>query len=135
VRRSFADRDLDRAWFVVAAATPAVNRQVAIAAEARRLFINAVDDPANASAYAGGVFRRHGVTVAVSTDGRAPALAGLLREGFEAVLPDDDLESWVREAGSIRQKWLDAGVPMERRRPLLLDALNRLYDGRSGEQS
>jgi uroporphyrin-III C-methyltransferase/precorrin-2 dehydrogenase/sirohydrochlorin ferrochelatase len=134
VRRPFEDRDLDGAWFVVAAATPPVNRQVAAAAESRRVFVNAVDDPPNATAYAGGVVRKPGVTIAVSTDGRAPALAGLLREGLEAVLPDEDLEAWVREATAIRRTWLAEGIPMERRRPLLLDALNRLYEQRGGER-
>ena len=51
------------------------------------MFVNAVDDPPNASAYLGGVVRRAGVTFAVSTNGDAPALAGLLREALEAVLP------------------------------------------------
>jgi uroporphyrin-III C-methyltransferase/precorrin-2 dehydrogenase/sirohydrochlorin ferrochelatase len=104
-----------------------VNRQVAAAAESRRVFVNAVDDPPNATAYAGGIVRKHGVTLAISTDGRAPALSGLLREGLEAVLPDEDLESWMREATAIRRTWLADAVPMEKRRPLLLDALNRLY--------
>src|SRR5580765_7764183 len=47
-RRPFAPADLDGAWLVVAAATPAVNREVADAAERLRIFVNAVDDPANA---------------------------------------------------------------------------------------
>jgi uroporphyrin-III C-methyltransferase/precorrin-2 dehydrogenase/sirohydrochlorin ferrochelatase len=124
--RPFAESDLDGAWFVVAAATPDVNRAVAAAAEARRVFVLAVDDPASASAYGAGIVRRGGVTLAVSTDGRAPALAGLLREGLEAVLPDE-LDSWTEEAERQRRQWKDAGVPMAQRRPLLLDALNRLY--------
>jgi siroheme synthase (precorrin-2 oxidase/ferrochelatase) len=45
-------------WWVVAAAPPEVNRQVREAAEARRVFVNAVDDPPNATAYLGGVVRR-----------------------------------------------------------------------------
>ena len=61
VRREFTPADLDGAWLVVAAATPDVNRDVARAAEERRLFVNAVDDPANASAFLSGVVRRDGV--------------------------------------------------------------------------
>ena len=98
VEREFRPSDLDGAWLVVAAATPAVNREVARAAEARRVFVNAVDDPPNASLYLGGVVRRAGVTFAVSTDGRAPALAGLLREGLDAILPSGELERWLLEA-------------------------------------
>ncbi len=67
VRRPFAPEDLDGASFVVAAAPPEVNRAVAAAAEERGLFVNAVDDAASASALLGGVVRRGGVTVAVST--------------------------------------------------------------------
>ena len=109
-RRPFVDADLDDAWFVVAAATPEVNRQVADAAESRHVFVNAVDDMASASAYLGGVVRKGGVTLAISTDGQAPALAGLLREGLEAVLPDE-LEAWHATAKAARRDWL------QRRRP------------------
>jgi uroporphyrin-III C-methyltransferase/precorrin-2 dehydrogenase/sirohydrochlorin ferrochelatase len=129
VRREFVPGDLDGVWFVVAAAMPDVNREVAAAAAARRLFVNAVDDPENASAYLGGAVRRAGVTIAISTDGAAPAMAGLLREGVDALLPQD-LEAWTREAQRIRTEWRAARVPMGERRPLLLEALNRLYEKR-----
>ena len=127
VEREFRPADLDGAWLVVAAATPAVNREVAAAAEARCVFVNAVDDPPNASLYLGGVVRRAGVTFAVSTDGQAPALAGLLREGLDAVLPPEELERWLSEAARLRRRWRAEQVPMEARRPELLDALMKLY--------
>ena len=127
VERDFRPSDLDGAWLVVAAATPAVNREVARAAEARRVFVNAVDDPPNASLYLGGVVRRAGVTFAVSTDGRAPALAGLLREGLDAVLPAEELDRWLSEAVRMRGRWRAGQVPMGARRPELLEALVRLY--------
>ena len=129
VRRRFLPADLDEAWFVVAAAPPAVNRDVAAAGEARHLFVNAVDDPAHASAYLGGVVRKHGVTLAISTDGRAPALAGLLREGLEATLPED-LREWMAAADAARQEWRNTGLPMTARRPQLLAAINALYSPR-----
>lgn len=129
VRRPFRPEDVDGAWYVVAAAPPDVNRAVAAAAHARGIFVNAVDDIENASAYAGAVLRRAGMTIALSTDGEAPALAGLMREGLEAVLPDD-LESWMTCARDARRRWLAEGVPMAERRPLLLEALNKLRNGR-----
>jgi len=128
-RRSFDAADLGGVWLVVAAATPEVNRVVAAAAESQRLFVLAVDDPEAASAYGAGTLRRGGLTVAVSTNGRAPALAGLLREGLEAVLPED-LEAWTAQAESQRAAWRAEKVPMADRRPLLLQALNRIYDHR-----
>ncbi|MCY4078378.1 MAG: bifunctional precorrin-2 dehydrogenase/sirohydrochlorin ferrochelatase [Acidobacteria bacterium] len=130
VRRPFEARYLDGAWLVVAAAPPAVNRRVAEAAEERRLFVNAVDDPPNASLYLGGVVRRAGLTVAISTDGRAPALAGLLRQALDALLPAEQVERWLAEADRLRAEWRRAGVPMPDRRPQLLDALVRLHDSR-----
>jgi uroporphyrin-III C-methyltransferase/precorrin-2 dehydrogenase/sirohydrochlorin ferrochelatase len=128
--RPFVPADLDDAWLVVAAALPGVNRQVAAAAAERRLFVNAVDDPANATAYLGGVVRRDGVTLAISTSGRAPAIAGLLREAFDAVLPVD-LDRWMRVADDERVAWKRDDVPMTERRPLLLKALNRIYGDRA----
>jgi uroporphyrin-III C-methyltransferase/precorrin-2 dehydrogenase/sirohydrochlorin ferrochelatase len=101
LRREFQPADLDGCWFAVAAATPAVNREVAKAAEERRIFVNAVDDGPAASAYLGGVVRRGGVTVAISTGGRAPALAGLLREALESLLPED-MAGWTAEAEGLQ---------------------------------
>jgi uroporphyrin-III C-methyltransferase/precorrin-2 dehydrogenase/sirohydrochlorin ferrochelatase len=129
LRRAFEPGDVEGTWLVVAAAPPEVNRQVEAAAERRGVFVNAVDDPAHATAYTGGVLRRGGVTVAVSTEGRAPALAGLLREALEAVIPDD-VDEWVAAGAALRAEQKKSGVPMGERRPLLLRALNQLYAGR-----
>jgi uroporphyrin-III C-methyltransferase/precorrin-2 dehydrogenase/sirohydrochlorin ferrochelatase len=129
-RRPFEPPDLDGVSYVVAAAPPEVNRAVAAEAHARGLFVNAVDDIASASAYAGAVVRKAGVTIAISTDGEAPALAGLVREALDALLPED-LEDWMTCAREARRQWLEAQVPMAERRPLLLEALNRLYERRA----
>ena len=126
-RRPFAASDLDGAWLVVAAATPAVNRQVAHAAQSRRVFVNAVDDPGNATAYLSGVVRRGGVTLAISTSGDAPALTALLREALDALLPAD-LDAWLEMARDERRIWRRGGVPMDARKPRLLQALNERYD-------
>ncbi|HEY3159441.1 MAG TPA: uroporphyrinogen-III C-methyltransferase [Vicinamibacterales bacterium] len=130
VRREFRDEDLDGAWWVVAAAPPAVNRQVRAAADARRVFVNAVDDPRNATAYLGGVVRRDGVTIAMSTDGRAPALAGLLREALDAFLPRE-IDAWLKASDDARREWRAHRTPMESRRPQLLAVLNALYASKS----
>ena len=130
VKRRFQPTDLDDAWMVVAAAPPEVNRDVAREAEARQLFVNAVDDPPNATVYLGGVVRRGGVTVAISTDGQAPALAGLIRQALEALLPEKDVARWLSTAQEQRRQWMANEVPMDERRPLLLRALAGLYKDR-----
>ncbi len=129
-RRAFDATDLVDAWLAIAAAPPAVNAQVSTAAETRRVFVVAVDDPPAASAYGAGIVRRAGVTLAVSTAGHAPALAGLLREGLESLLPVD-LDAWLSEARRLRPIWREEGVALAERRPRLLLALNRLYDAAS----
>jgi uroporphyrin-III C-methyltransferase/precorrin-2 dehydrogenase/sirohydrochlorin ferrochelatase len=125
----FQPSDLDGAWFVTAAATPDVNRAVRQAADQRGVFVNAVDDPANATAYLGGTINRGGVTVAFSTGGQAPALAGLLREAFDELVPPD-IGAWAERAVAVSRDQRAHGVPMILRRPQLLAALNRLYAGR-----
>jgi len=126
IEQCFRPAHLAGARWVVAAATPAVNREVATAAAARGLFVNAVDDPEVATAYLGGVVRRGPVEIAISTGGLAPALAGLLREALDAILPHD-LERWSDVATAERKQWKQRHVPMGERRPLLLRALDRLY--------
>jgi len=126
IERAFAAADLDGARWVVAAATPEVNREVAAAADARNLFVNAVDDPEPATAYLGGVIRRGGVTLAISTDGQAPALAGLLREALDAILPEE-LSRWSEIAKQARADWKARALPMKERRPLLLRKLQQMY--------
>ncbi len=121
-RRRFLPADLDGAWLAVAAATPEVGQEVSRAAEKRRIFVNAVDGPQSASAYTGAVLRRGGVAVAVSTGGRAPALAGLLRQALGALLPED-LDAWLELAERLRAEDRAAGVAMRNRRRRLLAAL------------
>ena len=134
-RREFHPDDLNGVWMVIAAAPPEVNRAVAAEAERRRVFVNAVDDPDNATVYLGGVVRRAGVTFAISTDGRAPAIAGLLREGLDAVLPEADLAAWMKEADRLRRRWRAEGTPMESRRPELLEALLKRHEGQHTDDS
>jgi siroheme synthase-like protein len=120
VKRAFTASDLDGKWFVIAAAPAAVNREVAGAAEERRVFVNAADDRASASAFLGGVVRKGGITLAISTGGRAPALAALLRQSLDRILPDE-VGSWLELAERARTG------PLADRRPLLFRALEEIY--------
>jgi siroheme synthase-like protein len=73
------------------------------------------------------VIRRGPVELAISTGGLAPALAGLVREALEALLPED-LARWIDVATAARADWKRNGTPMSERRPLLLRALDRVYN-------
>ena len=130
LQREFTESDLEGRWLVVAAAPPEVNAAVARAAETRQLFVNAVDDLSAASVHLGGVVERGGVTFAISTGARAPALAGLLREAVEALLPAE-IADWVALAEELKHRWRAAKVPIHERRPLLLSALLERHSKRS----
>jgi siroheme synthase-like protein len=124
--RSFRPEDLDDCWLAVSASSREENRRVAEEARARRVFALTVDEPALSTAYGVAVVRRGGVTLAISTDGEAPALAALVREALERLLPEE-LERWTETARSLRREWKESGAPFSSRRPLLLRALNELY--------
>ncbi|MEZ3500952.1 siroheme synthase CysG [Pantoea sp. KPR_PJ] len=95
---------LEACWLVVAATNDdAVNQQVAAAAEARRIFCNLVDAPEQASAIMPSLIDRSPLMVAVSSGGRAPVLARLLREKIEAMLPQH-LGQLASLAGTLRTR-------------------------------
>lgn len=74
------------AWLVIAATDDqALNRQVADAAEARRLFCNVVDDPALSNFQVPAIVDRAPLTIAISSGGSAPVLARRLRERIESL--------------------------------------------------
>jgi siroheme synthase-like protein len=112
-RRPFEERDLDRAWLVVAATRDApLQARIARACDARRVFVLAVDDPARSTAYSGSVVRRGAYTVALSSSGATPALTRLLRELLEQALPEP---RWVEAAQRLRRAWRRDGTAMESR--------------------
>ncbi len=112
-RRAFEERDLDGAWLVIAATDDReVNASVAAAAETRQVFVNAVDDPNNASAYFASIVRRPPFTIAISSGGELPALSRLVREVIESALPE---QRWVEAARALRAKWKREGTPMGER--------------------
>jgi uroporphyrin-III C-methyltransferase/precorrin-2 dehydrogenase/sirohydrochlorin ferrochelatase len=91
-------------WLVIAATDDmAVNQQVSDAAEAQRIFCNVVDAPEQAGFIMPSIIDRSPLMVAVSSGGRAPVLARLLREKLEALLPQH-LGELATLAGSLRQR-------------------------------
>jgi uroporphyrin-III C-methyltransferase/precorrin-2 dehydrogenase/sirohydrochlorin ferrochelatase len=75
---------LDDIWLVVAATDDLmVNRAVASAAEARRLFVNVVDDAELSSYQVPSIINRGQLQIAISSSGAAPMLARHIREKLE----------------------------------------------------
>lgn len=122
--RSFEANDIDGMWLVIAATNATeVNREVTAAATAQRIFVNAVDDPPNASAFFASRIEREPFTIAISSSGKLPALSRLLREVLEAALPS---EEWITAARKMRATWRRETTPMEARFPDLLSRYIRL---------
>lgn len=83
----FAPAQLDDVWLAVAATDDeAVNRAVALAAEARRIFVNVVDDAELSSVHTPAIIDRDPLLIAISSVGAAPMIARALREDIEARL-------------------------------------------------
>lgn len=121
-RRAFLPKDLDGAQLVVAAtSSPAVHEEVYREAERRRVPCNVVDDPPRCDFYFPAVVRRGPLQIAISTGGRCPSLAQLLRERLELEF-GPEYSAWVEGLGRDRQE-IFARVASPARRRRLLRAL------------
>ncbi len=91
IARAWQESDLDGDWAIVMVATDdgAVNREVTAASRARRVWVNAADDPVNCDFILPSVVRKGKITLAASTAGTSPALARRLREELDAYLTED----------------------------------------------
>jgi precorrin-2 dehydrogenase/sirohydrochlorin ferrochelatase len=88
--RRYRAGDLEGHWLVVAATgDPVVNDQIVAEASERRIWLNVVDDPERSSFYFMALHRQGDVTVAVTTEGAAPALAQAIRTMAAQRLPDN----------------------------------------------
>jgi uroporphyrin-III C-methyltransferase / precorrin-2 dehydrogenase / sirohydrochlorin ferrochelatase len=86
--RGFEAADLDEAWYVIAATdVRAVNEQVGLAAEERRVFCVRSDDAEHATAWTPAVGRHAGVTVAVLGN-REPQRSAAVRDEIVSALRD-----------------------------------------------
>jgi len=88
--RSYRRSDL-RGVVVVFAATDDRNVNAAVAADSRRrrIWVNAADDPDHCDFFLPSVLRRGSLLVSVTTGGRSPALARIVREELERLLGSD----------------------------------------------
>lgn len=77
------------ALVMVATADSAVNAAVAAECRERGIWVNCADDPERCDFILPSVLRRGPVTVSVSTGGRSPTMARLVREELDALLPRD----------------------------------------------
>lgn len=100
----FVPEQLAGKWLVVAATDRReVNALVYQSANQARIFANVVDDPKRSSFIMPSIIDRSPLMVAISSGGKAPVLARLLREKLEALLPQH-LGAVAAFAGSLRER-------------------------------
>jgi len=88
--RRFQARDVGRQALVIAATDDrTVNAAVSAAARRRGIPVNAVDDPPNCTFIVPAVVRRGDLTVAISTGGKSPAAARLVKERIASMLGEE----------------------------------------------
>ena len=111
-RRAFRESDLGGAWLAVYTESDAAEAlRIGEQAKAERVFFCAVDQPA-ASSYSHMALAKAGpVTVAVSSNGRAPALARKLGEELDRVFAEAGLHEFAQALAELR----DRTAPAERR--------------------
>src|SRR5277367_3285713 len=107
--KEFDAEDLDGAFLVIAATSaPGVNESAFREAVARGTLCNAVDDIDHCHFYYGAVVQRGDLQIAISTNGKSPALAQRLRQELEVEF-DEDYAVWLEWLGATREL-LRAGV-------------------------
>ncbi len=111
--REFEPTDLDGAWLVTTATgIPAVDHEVFVAGEARRIWVNSADDPRNCSFTLTSVVRRGDLVVTVGTGGRSPALASWLKRRLDTEL-GPEYATLLDVLSEAREELRDAGRSSE----------------------
>jgi precorrin-2 dehydrogenase / sirohydrochlorin ferrochelatase len=101
--RFYEPGDLRGAFLVVATTSlDAVNQRVYLEAEALGILCNVVDDLKNSHFYYGAVVQRGDLQIAISTNGKSPALAQRLRKELEGQF-GSEYAVWVEWLGAVRE--------------------------------
>lgn len=102
--RPFSPSLLDDVWLAIAATNNvAVNQLIYDSATRRRIFCNVVDTPSLASFIMPSIIDRSPLMIAVSSGGKAPVLARMMREKLESLLPLH-LGKLATLAGTLRER-------------------------------
>jgi siroheme synthase-like protein len=114
-RRAFTESDLDDAWLVVQTSQDAeLAGRLASSCNRRRIFFCAVDQPKSSSYSHLALARAGSLTLAIGTEGRAPALGRKLREELARLLADAGAAEEVERLAALR----DATPSADRREVL-----------------
>jgi len=103
ISREYQYGDLTGAFMVICATDRAeINHQVWEEASANRQLVNVVDDTPRCNFIAPAILRKGDLTIAISTAGKAPALAVRLKERLQEEL-GPEYERFLELAGKLRE--------------------------------
>ena len=101
--KPFEPTDLDGAFLVIAATSLRdLNESVYREADRRNILCNAVDDIDHCHFYYGSIVQRGDLQIAISTNGKSPALAQRLRKELEEQF-GPEYECWLDWLGAARE--------------------------------
>jgi precorrin-2 dehydrogenase/sirohydrochlorin ferrochelatase len=123
--RAFTAADLDGIFLaVVATASRELNASIYNEAQRRGVLCNVVDDPAYCDFYYPAVVRRGDLQIAISTNGKSPALSQKLRQQLERQF-GPGYAQWVAQLGETRKLVLASDLHPQKKRELLLSLASR----------
>jgi len=102
--RTFLSTDLDNADMVLTAIDEVeLSRDIAASCRARRIPVNVADDPSYCDFYFGSQIRQGPLQIMISTNGKSPKLANIIRKRIEESIPKGAGEA-VEKVGLLREK-------------------------------
>ena len=102
LEKPFSSDDLDGKFLVIAGTSLGdLNEFVYREADRRNVLCNAVDDPDHCHFYYGSIVQRGALQIAISTNGKSPALAQRLRQELEQQF-GPEYATWVEHLGNAR---------------------------------
>lgn len=118
ISRTYQPGDLTGAFLVISATDQAeINHQVWEEASSNRQLVNVVDDTPHCNFIAPAILRKGDLTIAISTAGKAPALAVRLKEQFQKEI-GPEYERFLELAGQLREPLARHIPDFERRKSL-----------------
>jgi precorrin-2 dehydrogenase / sirohydrochlorin ferrochelatase len=102
--RIYLSTDLDNADMVLTAIDDVeLSRDIARSCRARRIPVNVADDPSYCDFYFGSQIRQGPLQIMVSTNGKSPKLANIIRRRIEESIPEGAGEA-IEKVGLLREK-------------------------------
>lgn len=122
--RDYRDGDLDNTFLVISTLNDSeINAKIFAEANARNIAVNVVDDLPHCSFIAPSILRRGDLTIAISTSGKAPAIAVRLRQQLEQQI-GDEYARFLEIAGTLRAPLAKKYPDFETRKKLWYDVVD-----------